>query len=165
MMSSSVVRIHLVINAIVASYMSPHTNTYTMIVQISRSLPQLLLNMKQGWTTNASVKTIPAPYGSTNLWEPLDSQLHVITLVIVGQITHSISSPPLLANNSTAQTSMTNLIFYHHRLRQSCNNISIQMTKYYDYFFSHDTGLVNLILPTRQSVGLAWRSWSRVYLS
>ena len=64
MMSSSVVRIHLAINEECnyrIQFMFPNANMFTMIVQISRSLPQLLLNIKHGSTTNASVKTIPAP--------------------------------------------------------------------------------------------------------
>lgn len=56
---------------------------------------------------------------------------HAIILVIVELITHSICFTPT-AYKSAAQTSITlsNLIFYHDRLRQSCNNISIQKTKY-----------------------------------
>lgn len=60
--SSSVRSIHLVNGKCDCwtQFMFPNTNTYTMIVQISRSLLQLLLN-KYGRTTNPSVKTIPVP--------------------------------------------------------------------------------------------------------
>lgn len=124
-------------NAIVASSScNPSTNTHTMIVQISRSFPQLLLNIKYDWTKKRKRKD--------NTYT-----LRFDELVTTSRLTAACNNSRYSRTNyalycftptaykSAAQTSITlsNLIFYHDRLRQSRNNISIQKTKYYEYFF------------------------------